>query len=84
MVRVRRARREGVREEPAFTFSMSGTGSNLTDTGRLRCVPGVFGRRATPTGFHHATGEAFGKDCGVPEAMPPEPSRAPTSPNGTQ
>ena len=34
MVRVRRARREGVREEPAWDASLTGTGSNLVDMGR--------------------------------------------------
>ena len=34
MVRARRVRREGAREEPAFEASLSGTGSNLADLGR--------------------------------------------------
>ena len=39
MVRVRRAGRRGVREEPAFYSPSIVTGSNLVDLGRKRCVP---------------------------------------------
>ncbi len=84
MARVRRARRRGVREEPAFTSLNLGTGSNLVDMGRTQCVPLLTVTEGTPVRFTEADPEAMGKVCGVPMAKLLGHSRAPTPTNEAQ
>lgn len=78
MVRVRRAGRRGVREEPASLRLLTmPPARNLADLGRKRCALTVgggelFGR------YFEAVREATRKVYGVLVAMPQGHSRAPT------
>jgi hypothetical protein len=82
-VRVRQARREGVREKPVLTFRKRRTGSNLVDMGR-----GVVRDRWDGWAVDSEAGEfrrwgAMVKVCGVAVAMLPGQSWASLSSIGT-
>ena len=70
-VRVRQARREGVREEPALKPRKRSTGSNLADMGRGAVRDRREGGRSTPKPVGFAGEEATVKVCGVGVAMLP-------------
>ena len=85
MVRVRRAWRKGVREEPAFYVLQL----------RHRLKSGGYGPGAVRPAVYRSGGnfrgdvlelprEVMGKACGVPMARPLGHSRAPNPPSGSQ
>ena len=83
MVRVRQARRKGVREEPASERpSSQTTGSNLVDLGRAAARTRRIGAGNSRAG-HVAGREATVNACGVVVAMPQGHSWAPTPSNGS-
>jgi hypothetical protein len=66
MVRARRARWEGVREEPVWEASLSGAGSNLTDLGRwCGAWPLCCGGVTRPGSSCDELGQPGRKVCGV-------------------
>ena len=84
MVRVRRARREGVREEPASNASQeTSTSSNLADMGWAAAHIGANARR-TPRPDDVAGLEATMKGCGVVVARPQGHSWAPHPSSGSR
>ena len=81
-VRVRQARREGVRQEPVVTLRQRRAGSNLADVGRSAVHARRGGGERLRSRRVVAGEEARGKGCGVPLARLPGYSWAPTSPGG--
>ncbi len=75
--RVRQARREGVREEPALTSRKQRAGSNLTDRGRFAVRASRKSREATLGPVEIAGWEAMSNGCGVGVARLPGSSWAP-------
>ena len=82
-VRVRQARREGVREKPVSTFRKRRTRSNLVDMGGGAARDRWVDARSTPKPGSFAGGEAMVKVCGVTVAMLPGQSWASPSSIGT-
>ena len=84
MVRVRQARQEGVREEPALTLLKSPASSNPVDLGWYAVRTNMIWCWELRGGLRSLASEATVKACGVAVAISQGHSWAPHLPTGLQ